>query len=339
MLGDRRRRRLDGDRGRHLVIVGAGDREAAGGHNAVGQPVEPTARTRRRVDAGLELLDRPRHEPLHPSEGVGTGDALTVDRHRGRVALHENRQAGLVRGQRHERRVLVGGGRQLQREASHQLPALAAVGGDQLGLLQQRVHAHGVRRSDEQHHPAAPGERSRARPRCEVGAVPGVRGVDGMAVRVHQMILPPKKRQRMSGTRIGPLTQSQITTQITMKSITKVENGTSSVDSGHHLELEQQPDQGALVDAGDEAEQRRPVLLPPELLDQVVDDLPAHAEHGHRGQDDVRRLVVGVVGQDRRDQQRDQCAPGGQHEDAGLDPPVQCGKHLNLPRSGFRRPT
>ena len=144
-----------------------------------------------------------------------------------------------------------------------------------------------------------------------------------------QTSLPPKKRHRMNGTRMGPLVMSQMDIQMKRKSMRNADRGDlRSVDAGHQVEPEQHQDQQELVDPGDEAEQRRPVLLPPELLDAVVDQLPDHAEHGHARQQDERGLVVGVAGQERRQHQRPEDADGGEHEEPGLDPAVERGQHL-----------
>ena len=81
---------------------------------------------------------------------------------------------------------------------------------------------------------------------------------------------------------MGPLTNRNVRIQTIRKSTRKVEKGSCLGTPGHQVGLDDEPHDGALVDDSDQAEERRPVLLPPELHQRVVDELPQDAEHDRR---------------------------------------------------------
>ncbi len=161
-----------------VAAVEAAEHEAAGLDHA-GPEAQVRAGLGTGRGPGLERGDRPGHQPLDPGQRRGAGDLLAVDGHR-RVALHQHGEAGGVRGERDEVGRLDGRGAQQQREAAHQLAALAAVGGDQLGLTEERGDRLGVGGADEQQHPPQAGEGAGTGAGTADDGVPLLGGVDGV---------------------------------------------------------------------------------------------------------------------------------------------------------------
>src|SRR6266487_628201 len=95
-------------------------------------------------------------------------------------------------------------------------------------------------------------------------------------------------------------------------------------DPRNNSRAQQQPDKQSLGNHREQAEQRRPVLLPAPLHDEVVDALPADAEYGDGGE---YHEVVAVHDRQRRrnrkyraDDKGDQPADYGEQHKPGLDP-------------------
>ena len=143
--------------------------------------------------------------------------------------------------------------------------------------------------------------------------------------------LPPMKRHRMKGTRIGPLATSQTPSQIRTNWIDKRGPADVAHDPRHGAGAEQQPDQQTLRYPGSQPEQRRPVLFPAPLHQEMVEELPEHAQHGD-AQEDQEAVPVLVAErraarQDRDDHERYEAADDSQQEDPGLYPAAQGGNH------------
>ena len=157
-----------------------------------------------------DLVDRPRDQPLDPREGVGARDPLVADGHRRRRRRRRrpvpSRAAPAPRTRATARR---------RSTASARSRARAGVPGRRWrppsgrGRRTAATRA-GVGRADQEHHRPDPGEGALARAGDD-----GRRGSSPPLTASRHTILPPKKRHRMSGTRIGPLVQIQITNQIT----------------------------------------------------------------------------------------------------------------------------